>query len=611
MSSLGNRTLRSELTRASLLATLAALALSTSLILFYEFFSYRDERLDDLTAQADLLAHSIAPALVFNDRGNAAQQLATLKEKKGFRAAAVFGKDGSVFAQLTVTGTSVSTGNHRSGSMWHRYEGSTLELTYPVDYDAETVGMVYLYVEHDVWTRVANYAALQVGAAALAMVLAYLLFSRLQKAVTEPLEDVTRVAREVVINRDWSARASPTSILDLAILVDAFNRMLDEVKSRTDELRKADVQKDVFLATLAHELRNPLAPMSNAVVLLSKGDVPPHLREKSLGILERQLRHIVRLIDDLLDVSRISTGKLVLKKELVDLNAVLRAAVELIESNLSSGGLRLRAQIRAESLMVIGDRTRLLQVFSNLLSNACRYTPAGGLVEVIVAEKDNSVDVMVRDTGIGVDASMQKQIFELFQQADKSLERGNAGLGIGLTLAQRLAQLHGGEVSLQSEGIGRGSTFTVTLPRSPGSIRAASDGESDIVRASKSLKLLVADDNVDAAQSMDALLQTMGHQVVVATDGVSALHEALRSRPDALLLDIGMPGLNGYEVARRIRRELGGRPRLIALTGWGQPADKERAIDAGFDQHLVKPVSLEDLMGALARAGSEDGGKPQ
>jgi signal transduction histidine kinase/ActR/RegA family two-component response regulator len=601
VSFLKNRTLRSQLTRASLLTTLAALALSTGLILFYEFFSYRDERASDLQAQADLLAHSVAPALVFNDKANAAQQLATLRDRKGFQAVAVFDKDGAVFSQLGMPSVKGRLGDARSMKPGHSFSGSDLELVHPIDYDGERIGSVYLHVEHDVWSRVANYAVLQLGAAALAMLLAYLIFSRLQKTVTQPLEDVTRVAREVVFNRDWNARAPSTSVLDLAILVDAFNRMLDEVKTRTDELRNADAQKDVFLATLAHELRNPLAPMSNAVMLLSKGDLPQPLRDKSLGILERQLRHIVRLIDDLLDVSRISTGKLVLKKELVDLNTVLRAAIELIEPNVASGGLKLQARIPSGSCMVIGDRTRLLQVFSNLLSNASRYTPAGGLIEVSLVERDGAVDVRVRDTGIGVEPAMQGQIFELFQQADKSLERGSAGLGIGLTLALRLAQLHGGEISLHSDGIGRGSTFTVSLPKPSGLGQEIDELVYQAPATARPLRLIVADDNVDAAQSLEALLQTMGHQVVVANDGVAALSAALASPPDALLLDIGMPGLNGYEVAKRIRNEIAGRPRLIALTGWGQQTDRARAVDAGFDQHLVKPVSLGDLMNALAK----------
>jgi len=369
------------------------------------------------------------------------------------------------------------------------------------------------------------------------------------------------------------------------------------------ELRAVDRKKDEFLATLAHELRNPLAPMTNAVALVRRSNADGDARDKAIAILDRQLRHMVRLIDDLLDVSRVATGKLSLHMENVDLVAVLRSAVELAEPAAAARRLDLTGRWPPVPCPMVGDSARLLQVFSNLLNNACRYTPPGGRIEVeATASAGGSLQVTVRDTGVGIDAAMQHRIFELFEQADKSLERGNTGLGIGLTLARQLVQLHGGEIEVQSEGIGRGSTFIVRLPqaRVAPAIVAAPAAAAPTGTAG-AMRLVIADDNVDFAESLQAILEMQGHQVVVVGDGNAALEAVRMHRPDAAVLDIGMPGLNGYEVARRLRADPGSAAlTLIAVTGWGQAADKKAAADAGFDRHLVKPLDPEELLDVIA-----------
>jgi len=312
----------------------------------------------------------------------------------------------------------------------------------------------------------------------------------------------------------------------------------------------------------------------------------------------------VRLIDDLLDVSRITMGKLSLQMSHVDLHQVLRAALELIEPTARARRLRLDGAISAKPCWLIGDSARLLQVFSNLLSNACRYTPEGGRVDVKAECDGHEVCVDVRDTGVGIEPAMQERVFDLFEQGDKSLERGNTGLGIGLTLARQLVLLHGGSIVVASDGIGRGSTFTVCLPTTSTSPITASEVRPAGARASLAgLDVLVADDNLDFAASLQVALESAGIMVRTVANGQAALSAARSRPPDIAILDIGMPQLNGYDLARALRAD----PStcaiiLFAVSGWGQASDKDLATKAGFDRHFVKPVSPETLLEALADA---------
>jgi signal transduction histidine kinase len=478
-----SHTLRARLMRASLLTTLAALLLSAALLLGYEFTSYREERAADLRAQAELIAHTTEPALLFNDPATAQQQLSSLWQNRQLQMAVIYGSAGKVFAHYEAEGLrgQPPPAQIPMPSPGTRYRGALLEVSQAVVHDGERLGLVYLRAGHDVAGRLEGYATILALVVAVALGLALVVFGRLQRVITRPLADMTRVAEQVMSRRDWSLRAPSTDSRDIAVLVDAFNRMLDEVQQRTgelehemgerrraeSELREADRRKDVFLATLAHELRNPLAPMSSAVSLLRRTQVGPTVHARSIDILERQLRHMVRLIDDLLDVSRIATGKLALHRQRVDLGAVVRAAIELIEPLARDKGLALTSSLPERPCLLVGDGARLLQVVSNLLTNACRYTNEGGRVHVALDMLPPQARIRVSDTGIGVEAGMQRRIFELFEQVDKSLERGNTGLGIGLTLARQLVQLHGGEIDLFSAGLGQGATFTVTLPLPP------------------------------------------------------------------------------------------------------------------------------------------------
>jgi signal transduction histidine kinase len=368
------------------------------------------------------------------------------------------------------------------------------------------------------------------------------------------------------------------------------------------QLRDTDRRKDEFLATLAHELRNPLAPIRNALEVLSlTGDDDDAAGRETRALMERQLGQMVRLIDDLLDVSRITRGKLELRKERVELATVINNAVDTARPLIESRGHQLFLALPAQPVHLEGDPMRLAQVFSNLLNNAAKYTERGGSIWLTAAARDGMATVSVRDTGVGIPAEALPYIFEMFMQVDRSLEKSQGGLGIGLTLVKLLVELHGGVVEARSAGVGAGTAFSVRLPVSEAPPLPANPPR--LAASSSTCRVLVADDNRDAAESMGIMLRLMGNEVRLAYDGEEAVEEAARFHPDLVLLDIGMPRLNGYEAARRIRAEAASPvPRLVALTGWGQDEDKRRASEAGFDEHFTKPVDPEDLVRIVARA---------
>jgi PAS domain S-box-containing protein len=363
------------------------------------------------------------------------------------------------------------------------------------------------------------------------------------------------------------------------------------------ELRAADRRKDEFLATLAHELRGPLAPLRNLLEVLKRADGDGERARQAYATMDRQLSQLTRLVDDLLDVSRISRGKIELRRERVELASVVSQAVEACRPLAESAGHEVAVTLPPEPLVLDGDPVRLAQVFGNLLNNACKYTDRGGRIGLTVERQGSDVVVRVTDNGAGIPADQLGSIFEMFTQVDETLERSQGGLGIGLTLVRRLVELHGGSVEAFSEGRGRGSEFVVRLPLLSEKPRALRRRESigDATPA-PARRILVVDDNRDSAESLALLLTLSGHQTQTAHDGLEAVEAAGQFRPDVVLLDIGLPKLNGYDACRRIREQAWGLSMvLVALTGWGQDADRRRSHEAGFDAHLVKPVDLDAL----------------
>ena len=386
-------------------------------------------------------------------------------------------------------------------------------------------------------------------------------------------------------------------------------RDITERKRAEQALREHDRRKDEFLATLAHELRNPLAPLRNALQLARHAGSDPGGNPDGnavrpgalLDMMDRQVEQMVRLVDDLLDLARVTQGKLRLHLQSTDLITVVNNALEISAPILQQAGHKVSVSLPDEPLYVDGDATRLSQVVCNLLNNAAKFSRAGGTLQLALTRQDRHIVLRVKDQGIGMPADKLEEIFEMFSQLDRSLERPTAGLGVGLPLARQIVQMHGGTIQALSAGPGCGSEFIVRLP--PSDAAPVTTEPARVVVANpdhRNIKVLIADDNRDSADSMGMLLDAHGYEVHVVYDGLEAVEAANRRRPDVILLDIGMPRMNGYDAARSIRRQIwSARTVLIALTGWGQPEDRQRSAEAGFDRHLVKPVDLPALENAF------------
>lgn len=398
-----------------------------------------------------------------------------------------------------------------------------------------------------------------------------------------------------------------------------LEELVGELQQVQEALQEADRRKDQFLAMLGHELRNPLAPIRNAVAVMRQPGAGEPQIERARNMIDRQVSHLTRLVDDLLDVSRISRGKILLRQETLDLVALVRAAAEDHRRDFEAGGLRFDVRLPMGPLWTTGDPTRLSQALGNVLHNASKFTDPGGRVEVeLVAEATGAqAEIRVRDTGIGMEPWMVERLFEAFNQADRSLDRSRGGLGLGLALVKGLVDLHGGDVRAASAGLGQGSKIVLRLPLAPAgapaprpAVEPPPPNEPPNEPSNGARRILVIEDNADAAESMQLLLELAGHRVTWAPDGPSGLAAVERFRPEVVLCDIGLPGeVDGYAVARRLRREERGPLALIALTGYGQEEDQRRSREAGFDLHLTKPVDPE-LLKRLLRELPPLSGRP-
>ncbi len=377
-----------------------------------------------------------------------------------------------------------------------------------------------------------------------------------------------------------------------------------ESRAQLQSLEEADRRKDEFLATLAHELRNPLAPIRNAVELLRRRNPGAPVSNDLAEVIGRQVAHMVRLVDDLLEISRITRGSIELRRSQIGLASVITAAVETSRPLIEAGGHVLEILLPAEEVWIEADATRLAQVFSNLLNNASKYTDERGKISISVEQADGEVEIRVRDSGIGISSSLLPRVFDMFTQGTSSSVRSPGGLGIGLTLVRSLIEMHGGRVSAQSDGPGLGSVFIVRLPQSKVGAPTPMPEDAAASGASRTTpRVLVVDDNEDSADSLGALLEVLGATVVVAHDGEAALRVLDDQHPDVVFLDIGMPRMDGYELARRIRERADTRDMfLVALTGWGQDKDRLRSEEAGFDRHMVKPADIRELETLLQSA---------
>jgi two-component system, sensor histidine kinase len=591
-------------------------------MLLYDLSVYRGSWAAELATQATILAVSVAPALEFDDHEVAQRNLEAMRVRSRLLIAALYGADGKLYAAYTRTNSGLLP-PLTAPPLGQVVAGERVELTQSVVHNGEFLGTLYLRANYDVASRLSAYVSIFALVLALTLGVTYILSSRLQKRITAPLEAMTAVARQIVERRDYALRAPKTSDDEIGIVVLAFNEMLDEIEARAriseaanaallaseTALRDADRRKDEFLATLAHELRNPLAPIRNAVKLLESNDADEQQRQWARAVIGRQAHRMALLLDDLLDVSRITRGRLNLKMDVVEFRSVVDAALEVARPLIDAKAQRLTVSLPKEAILLSCDPLRLSQSLSNLVTNAAKYTDAGGLVSLSATLSESELVLSVKDSGIGLDPKAIPTLFEMFSQLDTAIERAEGGLGIGLALVKGFVGLHGGRVEATSAGPGLGSEFIIRLPRSIVAIKteepeapAAQTRPATIANC----KVLIADDNRDAVDSMALVLQFSGFEVHVAHSGGQALDMAQQLRPEVVFLDIGMPDLNGYEVARAIRaQEWGKHAYMLAITGWGQSEDKERALAAGFDQHLTKPVDLDQVEAILREFQSQ------
>jgi two-component system, sensor histidine kinase len=628
------RSLRGWILSLVLLTTGLSLLIASLAMVGQDLQRYRRNASLDLTTQANIIALSSASALLFDDRAVAERNLQALRVRPDVLCAALYRADGRLYADFLRTGATPPPARWTSDADALRILGDHIELSRPVVQNGEHIGTVYLQGRYNLWGQAGTYAGISLLVILCGLGVALTLSQALQRAVTVPLEDLAQVSAQIRRQQDYSQRARGGGPNEINVVVSAFNDMLDEVQMRTQALessnrtlqqevqtrqaaqaaleranaalenamaalRETDRRKDEFLATLAHELRNPLAPIRHAVKLLELPSIGETQRAWGREVIDRQTERMALLLEDLLDISRITRGRLPLKKQPAALTAIVVSALEAARPLIDTKRQQLQVELPPEPLELDADALRLSQAVSNLLINAAKYTDERGHIRLTAQLLPDRLDIAVSDDGIGLSKEALPTVFEMFSQVDTALDRVQGGLGIGLALVKGLVGLHGGSVEVQSAGRGCGSTFTIHLPRdilriAPGSLPVPLTATPP---KSGGCRVLIADDNRDAADSLAMLIAATGGHISVAYSGTEAWELATQWHPEVLVLDIGMPGLNGYELARRVRRQSwGSQALLIASSGWGQRDDKERALQAGFDRHFTKPVNPDELL---------------
>jgi signal transduction histidine kinase/ActR/RegA family two-component response regulator len=639
MTRLADLPIGAKLTLLAGAASAMALLIASAAFIAYDRVSFDEATVRRVSGEAEIVATSSAAAIVFRDPEAAGVTLSALAGEQNVESAALYAADGALFATWPASGVEPpSPPGGDAPKDGHVFAGGRLLVHRAVDFEGERVGtLVIRFGLGERGERLRRYVAI-VAAVSLAALIAALFVGRAaRRAISAPLLDLAEKARAVQ-RSDFSVRAVPRGRDEVGVLVATFNEMLDglqrrdaaliaakeELERRVDErtqlLREAEEAnrvKDQFLATLSHELRTPLNAIVGWTALLMKGQLDEATTAKAIAIVDRNARAQTKLIEDVLDVSRIVSGKLHLTARAVDVAAVARAAAESVAHAASAKRIRVSLHLDPAVGGVSGDPDRLQQVVWNLLSNAIKFTPAGGTVTLSVERTDGHVAIVVSDNGAGIDPAFLPHVFERFRQADASTTRAHGGLGLGLAIVRHLVEMHGGTVKVESGGLGRGSTFTVALPvaadvapLSPE--RAASGGDDALGPDLHGLYVLVVDDEVDGRAFVETALAGHGAEV----KGVGSAEEAIRALetggervPDAIVCDIEMPGRDGLDLIRQIRALPTAKARIpaTALTAHVRPEDRVRSLVAGFQAHLGKPIDpleLASVVESLARAGS-------
>ncbi len=632
--------------RKMLLMTLAssatALLLAASGFLVWDVAQFRVEIEGDTEAQGQIVAENVASALQFADPRAAGETLAVLELRPRVVAGCVYTTSGNLFATyLQGQNGSAACPPHPTGR--NGFDRSRFELTLPVLAYGETVGTLYIARDlDDVYTRLRIGAATVLGLLLLSIAAAFLIAARMQRAIAAPLLELATTARAISETRDYSRRAAPGASDEVGVVIAAFNNMLDRIAERTTELSTANAElereaeerrrvevertaalererdanrlKDEFLATLSHELRTPLNAVLGWTRVLRTARVEPDIQVRALESIERNAQAQVRLIEDLLEISRIVTGRLRLQVKEADLAAIVAAAAEVVQPAAAAKRIAVRVDIDVRPALTAGDPDRLQQVVWNLLSNAVKFTPEGGDVTVTL-ERGAGYRLTVRDTGPGIDGKFLPFVFEPFRQADGTSSREHGGLGLGLAIAKQLVELHGGTISARSAGRDSGATFVVALPSvlrptDPGPARGMADdplAATEIDPALlRELHVLVVDDEPDARTLMQATLRQFGAQVVTAASAAEALTAIDSHRPDVMLSDIGMPREDGFSLIRTLRARppaKGGDIPAIAVTAYASDKDRTAVQAAGFQAHVAKPFDPAAVAALVAQLG--------
>jgi signal transduction histidine kinase/ActR/RegA family two-component response regulator len=619
----GDLPIRRKLTWVYVLTSGIALLLASSAFLAFQVITFRHDMVRTVATQAGMVGYNSASALLFNDRESAARTLEALRPDPHIVAAAVYAPDGAMFASYVrrhrSLPTALATAPPSSG-VDHVFLPDALLVYSEIKVDGEFIGSVRVLADlEELNALILRYSGIVVLVFLLSLGAALPLLARFQQVISGPIMHLVRQAQIVKSEKNYAVRATRANADELGLLVDSFNEMLAEIQQRDAALERArdtaetaNRAKDEFLAVVSHELRTPLTPILAWARMLRGGKLDAAGERRAVEIIERNARSQAQLIEDLLDVSRIITGKLRLDVHPVELPQLVEAAIDSVRPTAEVKGVRLGTVIDPHAGLVAGDPERLKQVVWNLLSNAIKFTPRGGRVQTILRRVNSHLEIAVSDTGQGIAAEFLPYVFDRFRQADASSTRAHGGLGLGLAIVRHLVELHGGRVRAESAGIGQGATFIVELPLSPLAPPTAERRHPAIDGTTASgahapniagLRVLAVDDDDDTLETLRTLLQQHGAEVRTAASSESGLEVFERWRPDLIISDIGMPGEDGYHFIRRIRARpagQGGRVPALALTAYARIDDRLQVLSAGFQMHVPKPIEPAELIAVVA-----------
>jgi signal transduction histidine kinase/CheY-like chemotaxis protein len=618
MTLLPRSSIRTKLAMLLMIASSVVLVAASVAYVAWDYYHFRSDMQQALRTQAELVLDNTAAALTFDDVAAAREGLGMLSINPNVRLACLYRPDRSLFTEVRFDNPSAERPCPADVAPGSGFTTTRLEVTEQLTRGRDTGGLLHLVSDLEpLASRLQTQGAAVLAILLLGLALSFLLSSLLQRVVAQPIASLAGTAREIADRGDYSIRATRTSEDEIGVLVGAFNRMLDEIETsqreRADLLEReqeANRLKDEFLATLSHELRTPLNAIVGWVHLLRTGSLPDEERQHALARIDRNAQAQARLVQDLLDVSRITTGKLRLDIREMDLATVVSNAIDACRPAADARHVAINAPV-AGAFPTSGDPDRLQQVVWNLLTNAVRFTPAGGKVTVLIARADGFDVLRVRDTGAGIDPQFVPYVFEPFRQADAASTRAHGGLGIGLTIVRRITEMHGGTVEVSSEGPGLGATFTVTLPVRGARPAAASPSDSARVASLSGANVLVVDDDPDTLELLESTLKMAGARPLPAASVAEAMHVVADGHLlDAIVSDIAMPGQDGYTLITLLKDRLGNAmpAATLALTAYAGAADRKRALEAGFREHLAKPVNpnvllqtLEDMLATDSR----------